>query len=68
MDILSTHKPTVLNSMSPPIQVGRYLLKIERKISEGGFGFVYEAYDVNTRQRVALKQMNVHDKDSQRLI
>jgi serine/threonine protein kinase len=50
------------------VKVGRFNLKIDRKISEGGYGFVYEAVDAYTQQRVALKQINVHDADSRRLI
>ena len=38
------------------VSVGRFSsLRIERLISEGGFGFVYEVTDTFTGQKYALK-------------
>ena len=50
------------------LQVGKHTLRIDRKISEGGFGFVFQATDINTHLKVALKQINIHDSESKQVI
>ena len=41
------------------IRVGNFNLTINKKISEGGFGFVYEVTDARSGQKYALKQVNI---------
>lgn len=44
---------------STTLQNGRY--RITRHIGQGGMGAVYEAYDNNLRNRVALKEALVSE-------
>ena len=46
------------------VQVGRFpALKIDRLISEGGFGFVYAVTDQQTGAKYALKQINAQSEE-----
>ena len=49
---------TNANSASS-VHVGQHQYKIVKQISEGGFGFVYEAQQNSTGTKVALKQLNI---------
>jgi predicted transcriptional regulator len=41
------------------VQVGHRSVRIEAKIAEGGYAFVYRVTDVNTFAKYALKRMAV---------
>ena len=55
--------------MNRTVSVGRFAsLKIDRLISEGGFGFVYAVTDTSTGQKYALKQINAQTEEQRQLI
>ena len=51
------------NSNAGPAQVpqkykmGKRLIQEERLLSEGGYGYVWEGYDVLTKEKFAIKKM-----------
>jgi len=53
---------TNANSASS-VHVGQHQYKIVKQISEGGFGFVYEAQQNSTGTKVALKQLNIQSQE-----
>ena len=57
-----------LGSLPKTVQVGQYNLRIDRQLAEGGFGFVYAVTDTASHQQFALKQMNIQNDETKRLI
>jgi serine/threonine kinase 16 len=49
---------------SSSMQIGRYRVKIERELAEGGFSVVYLARDEATNQPLAVKKMVAQTKDA----
>ena len=45
------------------LEIGKYKLKIVKKIGRGGFGDVYKAVDESTGELYALKQLEMADEE-----
>eukprot|EP00347_Sterkiella_histriomuscorum_P002274 403368786 len=53
----STNPPD--SSIGQTVTIGHRTVKIDRKISEGGYAFVYQVSDVNTYAQYALKKLAI---------
>ncbi len=54
------------NATSPPVQIGRFRLRIVQTIAEGGFSVVYLAKDEGNQKTYAVKRMVAQDKETRK--
>ncbi|KAG5191121.1 kinase-like domain-containing protein, partial [Tribonema minus] len=51
----------------PKVTIGKYALRIKRKLGEGGFAYIYAAEDTSNGQELCLKKMHVQTPEARAL-